>query len=312
MKKIVWWSIAVVTVLAITVFFLLKTYGPYYNICVMKPSTKDYVKIAITQMESQGLYAKGEQWERAKEEAYQMTKDAKSYEDTHDALRKALKVAGGKHSFLQTPSEQSDVKDQVAYPTSKKVGTTLVLELPGFMGSEKEAERYAKTLNDALEKQDYERVIVDLQNNDGGNMMPMILGLSKIIRNGELMSWIDREGNSYLAKLKDGIILSGGDKMKLRTGSKDLETPVDVLIGNKTASSGEITALAFKGRSHTQYIGKDTAAYTTANKTLKLCDGTQMNITNYKIKDRTGKYYENNPISPDIVSDKALETALSQ
>ncbi|AVQ33897.1 nisin-resistance protein [Staphylococcus muscae] len=312
MKKIVWWSIGVVTVLAITVFFLLKTYGPYYNIYVMKPSTKDYVKIAITQMESQGLYAKGEQWERAKEEAYQTTKDAKSYEDTHDALRKALKVAGGKHAFLQTPSEQSDVKDQVAYPTSKKVGTTLVLELPGFMGSEKEAERYAKTLNDALEKHDYERVIVDLQNNDGGDMGPMIAGLSKIIPDGTLMSWVDRKGNSFDATLKKGKVNGGGTPIQVKAGSKDLETPVDVLIGDKTASSGEITALAFKGRSHIQFIGKDTATYTTANTTLTLYDGTQMNITNYKIKDRTGKYYENNPIHPDITSDKALETALSQ
>lgn len=311
MRKILLWVVGVLAVLAVTLFFLLKTYGPYYNLYVTKPSTKEYVKIALTQMEHQGLYAQGDKWERAKAEAYKATSGAKSYDETHDALEKALKVAGGKHSFLQTAREQHDDKYEVAYPTSKMHGQTLVLDLPGFIGSEKEAKRYATTLNDALEQHDYKRVIVNLQDNDGGDMGPMIAGLSKIIPDGTLMSWIDRDGNHFDATLKDGKVTGGGTDVQVKAGKKDLTTPVDVLIGKKTASSGEITALAFKGRPHTQFIGKNSATYTTANTTIRFFDGTEMNITNYKIKDRTGVYYENDPVRPDIDSDQALETALS-
>ncbi|MCS4485725.1 S41 family peptidase [Staphylococcus americanisciuri] len=310
MKKIIYWIVGVVAVLVVTLFFLLKTYGPYYNLYVMKPSTQEYVKIALIQMENLGLYAKGDKWERAKTEAYKATTDAKTYDETHDALEKALKVAGGKHSFLQTPSEQSNVEKNVAYPTSKMYGQTLVLNLPGFIGSEKEAKRYAMKLNDALENHDYTHVVVNLQDNDGGDMGPMIAGLSKIIPDGTLMSWIDRDGNHFDATLKDGKVTGGGTSVQIKAGKKDLSTPVDVLISHKTASSGEITALAFKGRPHTQYIGEDSATYTTANTTITLFDKTDMNITNYKIKDRTGVYYENDPVHPDIESKHALETAL--
>ncbi|KIX90923.1 hypothetical protein TP70_05455 [Staphylococcus microti] len=311
MKKVLWWTVSILAVIVVTLFFLLKTYGPYYQIYVTKPSTKDYVKIALTQMENQGLYAKGDEWKRAKADAYKATAHAKTYDETHDALHKALKVAGGKHSFLETTQQQDEHKKQVAYPTTKMHGETLVLNLPGFMGSEKEAQRYAKKLNDALEKENYTKVIVNLQDNDGGDMGPMIAGLSKIIPDGTLMSWIDRDGNHFDATLKDGKIMGGGTEVQVKAGAKDLKTPVRVLISNKTASSGEITALAFKGRPHAQFIGQDTATYTTANTTIPLYDGAEMVITNYKIKDRTGVYYENDPIHPDIESEQALETALT-
>ena len=46
------------------------------------------------------------------------------------------------------------------------------------MGNEKEAKAYQTILNRALTKETYKGVIVDLENNSGGNMYPMIGGLA--------------------------------------------------------------------------------------------------------------------------------------
>ena len=65
-----------------------------------------YVRKAVKIMDRQGLYAQGEQWEAAKAEA--LAAHPASHEEAVATVQKALKVAGGKHSFIMSADEVTD------------------------------------------------------------------------------------------------------------------------------------------------------------------------------------------------------------
>ncbi|WP_265799488.1 S41 family peptidase [Pedobacter sp. MC2016-05] len=69
-----------------------------------------------------------------------------------------------------------------------------------------------------------------------------------------------------------------------------------------TGSSGEVTALAFKGKENTIFIGGNTAGYTTGNVTWPLPFGSLIALPTGYDSDRDGNYYPY--IVPDIVISK--------
>ena len=107
-------------------------------------------------------------------------------------------------------------------------------------------------------------------------------------------------------KLKSSIRLSKGKyidndetvsfikpKGKTLTNSK-----VAILTNIVTASSGEITAIAFKGRKNTIFIGEPSYGATTSNDKRELPFGAFMVLTIGYDSDRNGVFYEK--IVPDI------------
>lgn len=71
-----------------------------------------------------------------------------------------------------------------------------------------------------------------------------------------------------------------------------------IITNIATASSGEVTALAFKGRENTIFIGEDTNGATTANSVRPLPFGAYMALTVGYDSDRNGDFYEK--IIPDV------------
>ncbi|WP_277619329.1 S41 family peptidase [Lactococcus lactis] len=81
-------------------------------------------------------------------------------------------------------------------------------------------------------------------------------------------------------------------------------------MDNNTGSSGELTALCFKGIPNVKFLGSDSAGYTSANQTVYLYDGSTLQITSAFVKDRTNNIYKNFPISPDIQTNNAKSSAI--
>ncbi len=76
-------------------------------------------------------------------------------------------------------------------------------------------------------------------------MGPMIAGLSSLLEDGKLLTYIDKDNNKTSVNLKTE---NGGTPVKLSKTSKVKQKFIAILINKNTASSGEITALAFKVR----------------------------------------------------------------
>ena len=148
--------------------------------------------------------------------------------------------------------------------------------------------------------------IVDLRGNSGGNMWPMLLGIEAMLRvpgeGAQVIGMLHGAGRKVLWESHDGGVKAGGKDM-LGFGQpgyhlRDPGAPVAVLLGGRTASSGEAVALAFRGRPGTRSFGAPTSGFSTSNTSVKLEDGTTFLLTDSVMADRTGKG-DGSSIMPD-------------
>lgn len=87
--------------------------------------------------------------------------------------------------------------------------------------------------------------IVDLRDNGGGNMWPMLAGLRALLGDGEVGGFRDRDGK--VERWRAGRVVDG-----VNVGADLAGARVAVLLGPRTASSGEAVAVAFHGRRRTR------------------------------------------------------------
>lgn len=310
--------ITFLTLILLLLIVSINSFGPYMGammfgkpVYIVPPNPERYGRVALDFMETMGVYAGGESWPTARKEAEDAITMLDSIDDVNPILEQAIKVAGGKHSFMMTAEENEDVDEGLyaSVPKIKRHADVLILKLPGFMGDEVEGQTYADALVKGIDaNRDVKGVIVDLRDNTGGDMGPMIAGISPLIPDGEVMSFKSRQGNSPVS-LEEGESQGGGMPLKVEPIQK-LEVPTAILQNEKTASSAEATLLAFKGLDNCRFFGIPTAGYASANVIINLYGGHSMVLTYAKDLDRTGAEYAEEPIPPDVETDQALEAAL--
>lgn len=288
-------------------------YGPDFGLYLVPPLVERYGKDALATIGKNGIYSGSDDWKSTYEECLKMIENAKSYEDTYPAIKKALSVCGGKHSILMTKSESqstSDSYDEVL-PTVSLNGDIAVIKLPDFLGTAEAGRKYAKVAEDFIhENRDkINGVVLDLRGNTGGDMGPMATAVSSLLPDGELMYYHYRSYDVPVT-LKDGVISNAGTGGKSLYPDEKLKVPVAILTDDMTASSGEALTLCFRGLENVKTFGAPTAGYTSVNMLYSLYDGAQMYLTVAFDKARTGEVFEETPIEPDVVTDSPLEAAL--
>ena len=176
--------------------------------------------------------------------------------------------------------------------------------LPG-MYSEKNVHKQSQKLYDQINtiksSNRLQGWVIDLRFNTGGDIYPMLLALYDFL--GDNVVWGVLDINKNLVNeiaLKKGKYKANSKTVSYIKPDGELldETKVAVLTNIATGSSGEITALAFKGRKNTIFIGEKTFGKTTANTKADLPFGAFMTLMTGYDCDRNGNYYEK--IIPDI------------
>lgn len=135
--------------------------------------------------------------------------------------------------------------------------------------------------------------VVDLRLNGGGSYAPMVTGLGPILGNGTFVGWLDANGRQTWVMYEDGRVLDDGREVSNYLGNdtyrlQNPNPPVAVLTGPNTGSSGEVTTLAFVGRSDSRSFGETTGGYSTANVGYSLFDGTLLVLAEAAMTDRSG------------------------
>lgn len=302
--------LALIIAAALTVF---AKYGPDFGLYLVPPSAERYGKDALATIGKNGIYSGSNEWKSTYEECLKMIENAKSYEDTYPAIKKALSVCGGKHSMLMTKSESqstSDSYDEVL-PTVSLNGDIAVIKLPDFLGTAEAGRKYAKVAEDFIhENRDkINGVVLDLRGNTGGDMGPMATAVSSLLPDGELMYYHYRSYDVPVT-LKDGVIDNAGTGGKSLYPDEKLNVPVAILTDGMTASSGEALTLCFRGLENVKTFGAPTAGYTSVNMLYNMYDGAQMYLTVAFDKARTGEIFKETSIEPDVATDSPLEAAL--
>ncbi|PQA94000.1 peptidase S41 protein [Chryseobacterium shigense] len=314
-------------------------------------TSQDSIKVfydkLLTLLKSDYVYKKDVDWKAVGMETNQ---NLKGYSDFKSSLAESGKLFGK----IKATHCKIIYKDKV-YGTTLKASTDHLSEqwkekyatkpgfevkvldgkwgyilMPGIKSLDFSAENTHKTAQPMYDqiaavktKNKLEGWIIDLRFNTGGNSAPMLLSLYDFLGDNDIWGTVDRnQKQNSKVKLEKGKYLSNAKKTSSIDPEGELldQAKVAVIIGQLTASSGEVTALAFKGRPDTVFIGEKTFGMTTANVDVALPFSSTLILSVALDTDRNGKYYDQ--IVPDIavsgqdnfhdlLADKNVQEAIS-
>ncbi|WP_017582352.1 S41 family peptidase [Nocardiopsis valliformis] len=296
--------------------WLVHTYGPQFGVYLFPPSPQRYADVALELME-RGYYADGAEWEAAREGVLEAAEGADSYADLHGVLAEAADAAGGSHTFFLTPGEAAD---RVGESTSEfraptvtvdgGVATVVVPELGSVSGELQQRYADEAAADIAAAAPEVCGWIIDLRENTGGNMYPMLSGLSSLLPNGAAMQFRMAAGTEMGVTVQDdGVGMNGNSVISVEETPKITDQPIALLQSERTASSGEAVLTVFRGLDSVESFGEDSAGYTSGNSVHTLYDGAELVLTSGVYVDRDGVNLNEEPIRPDHSTDAADEDA---
>lgn len=283
--------------------------------CVEKPlpAGARFADRVLAAMDS-GLYATGEEWRIARAQAVASTRDSQTPEDALAPLRSALATAGRSHSSLYKNLEgsPSQAPSQAAMPTVKAgSGRIAVVHVPELYGGDaKIAHNYARSLSSGIKDAAQASScgwIIDLRGNTGGDMRPMLAGLTPLLPNGVVGSAEARDGARTYVTVTDGTVQIGGELAFSEEEPTKVPGPIAILLDAYTASSAEFVAIAFIGLDNTRSFGTRSMGYSTGNVTFDI-DSYTLVLTVGVDADRNGKAYPAG-IVPDVRVARNMDTA---
>ncbi|WP_313456412.1 S41 family peptidase [Stenotrophomonas sp.] len=236
--------------------------------------------------------------------------------EARSAIKQVLRALGDGHSFLMDPARLANeprvARASFVAPQWEMLEPGIgYLAIPGIRaGDDALRVRYRDAVLDALRAGSAQGVhgwVVDLRDNGGGTMWPMLAGLEPLLR-GQTPGYFQRPDGSRDAW--------PNNTTKASATAPDLgQVPVAVLTSGRTGSSGEAMVVAFRGRAHTRSFGAPTFGVPTANTGHRLADGTVLQLTGSLFVDRNGKgdgksLVPDEPVRELGVADRTRQAAL--
>lgn len=301
------------------------------------PALQVYADEVLTLIKAHSLYRSTLDTVMLEDQLRIILGGGRSVEDFHQVANFFLKSVD-KHSFYWSKAE-ADVWSGAdgGEPDSSLSGKTFdfpittghligddvaYVNMPAFNSGIAQWDTYfADTLQGlirALDRPGLKGWVLDLRGNQGGNCWPMLAGIGPVLGTGvcgyfgtgpDRSEWSYGEGRSWMDDTAQCAV-SRTPYTLLAPGPR-----VAVLTGPSTASSGEVVAVAFRGRPGARSFGAATAGYSTTNTNFVLSDGAMLFLATSVYVDRAMNAY-GGAIPPDEVvptnteGDAALERAV--
>jgi carboxyl-terminal processing protease len=280
----------------------------------MDGAAQHYLETALTIIETHALYRAQLDWAVTRDLAFRRAMQAQTPADTYATIRWVLTQLGDQHSFFAEPATGSAAIDRGTYAAEAQMPHGLLrpdrialLVVPAFRGAPHHCTQYATTLQQTIAQLDAQQPLgwmLDLTDNSGGNMWPMLAGLGPLLGEGVLggfaipgqpqAQWWYRTGQAGLDATTFVQTSTGGYRVA------PPHRPIALLSSARTASSGEAVILAFAGCPTTRRIGTATRGLTTANEAFPLADDATLLLTIGTFVDRRGRVY-GGPIEPETL-----------
>ncbi len=279
------------------------------------PEAVGYIDEVLAIMQANSVNRNTIDWKAFREKVLKKAAGATTDEDAYPAIHYAVTLLGDGHSYFApaidtTSTDNGDngeppmLKDEVV---PSDIGYVRVRYCMGDTHDTLNQQKFANALLDDIKRQDKAGLkgwVVDLRGNFGGNMSPMLQGVGPLLGEGIPGYFMSADGVAHPFEY------TSGSKAGYRL--KEQNPYVAVLTDTLTASSGELVAIAFKGREKTRSFGYSTYGVSTGNERFDLSDGSRLLLTVSKAADRNRKVY-GRKVHPDKVvhPDKALDEAVN-
>ena len=283
-----------------------------------KPEITAYLDSFFTIVRLRALDRDLLDWKQLRSDAYALSAPADSLADVHDVLEFTLRRIDH-HSYLQKPdhyagwqkgnNDNDEVDPNLKYPTGRRVDERMVyLNMPGVSsGHQKTLLAYADSLQRLITRLDADGTdewMVDLRSNTGGNCWAMLAGVGPLLGDGICGYFMQRDGSQATSWWYwEGASYSGRNKQVSPTAPhtlRDTTIRIAVLHGERTASSGEVMAIAFRGLDNARSFGQPTSGYSTGNRIYRLADGAAVVLTVSVYGDRNKQAF-GEAVTPDEV-----------
>lgn len=219
-----------------------------------------------------------------------------------EVLRPVLIALQDRHSFLQPQPTTNAVRTADPLPTISSVDGVPLIALPRFSGRHAGAGAvdYVRTVWRCLADLPARGCVVDLRDNDGGSVVPMLLAVGPLLGAGQWLRYRRRDGSHFDYRYAVGTLRANGTEfLTVAAPPPDLTgLPVALLTNRHTASAAEGVAIAFRGRARCRTFGEPTAGVPTGNIVRRLADGALLVITASIAVDRLDRTYES-AVPPD-------------
>ncbi len=288
-----------------------------FTCSAQEPAVQSALENALQHTEQNSLYRNQVDWNEMKTRMRQMSTEADSIPDLKPAFDFMLESLNDTHGrvfykggFLSFYSgellehldgidwdiyneiQSGQVYDFKTELIEKEIGYVRIVGLP--MGDNQKMSDEIQHAVCQLIANGAQKWIIDLRYNGGGNMYPMVEGLTTIIGNGVVggTHGLTEEENSVW-KIENGDFYYDDFSVQLEEEcSLDHQPKIAVLLSNYTASSGEAVAVIVKNRPHTRFFGEKSNGKVTVTDWHQINDETFMSISVSYYKDRTGIIYD--------------------
>jgi len=289
-----------------------------------------FYKALFKSLKADYLHRKSIDWKSLEDETYRNIQSYNNFKTSLNEIRNLFDKIKATHCIVYNGDDKYTVTRKVIskdlyssqwkskYDSKPRFEVKVIdgkygyILMPGMSFSDNSAEhmsQIAQPMYDEIVKikagNNIKGWIIDLRFNTGGNSAPMLLALYDFLGNTDIWGELD-ENKKLVRKYKltnGGYIQKSQTIASIKPNGKLLDKErVALITGIFTGSSGEVTALAFKGRQNTIFIGENTAGYTTGNVTWPLPFNSLIALTTGYYSDRDGNYYPF--IYPDVVVSK--------
>ncbi|MFZ1380003.1 MAG: S41 family peptidase [Saprospiraceae bacterium] len=300
-------DIKISSVLFVSIMILLLCCNSNKKSLNIAPKAEAYLIEVMSLLREKSVNRNKIDWDKFNAEVHRLASHSQTIENTYPAVRFAVKELKDNHSYFVAVNEGTTSDRDKLLPILKDEITPpdiAYIRLPFCIGNNEQTDEYILTIIDRISLQNNNTIkgwIIDLRDNFGGNMWPMMVAIGCFLDHGiqgyfvgadnKAFEWRYEQGKAYL----DTIILAETKQLI----SLCRKTKVAVLINNQTASSGEAMAVLFKGYTDAKIFGVPTFGVSTGCESYTLSDGSRINLATSVFADRNKRKY-GGAVYPDI------------
>jgi carboxyl-terminal processing protease len=290
--------------------------------CSKHDMNRTIVLQALDIAKEHSINTKNLNWMSIEKDILQQSNQLISEKDLYKILQSLINRLEDKHSYLitadgkrwQKTTKTSRVVTENSLPLNKLRNAKIAyIDIKPMSSAKKlNMNTYAEKLYNTIissYKIDMTGWILDFRENTGGQLWPMLAGLSPLINSNIAGNAIYPNGNNWQWWAKDGKAGVGKNlhhQIESVNNQFIKKRPIAILISKQTASSGEASIISFIGQDNICLIGEQTRGLTTVNQPFKLANGAKLMLTTAYFGDRNQKIYPDG-IEPDIIITNGTE-----